>query len=144
MSPTAQQKKEIKASRQALKDAQRRHNTGEMPRESVLAKYEPLPPGRACPISWNGEGFDLEVQPGRIVKIPATSAGLQILARNLVERASAAATGAKPHLGSECYPTQWQIDQWLKVKSASAAEISETRRAASAAGVRDTVEDLGI
>ena len=116
---------------------------------SVLAKYVPAPPTPECAITWEGEGFVLTVREGQTLRIPATLEGLRALATNLRARAAAASSGATPRLGSAVYPTQFDVDNWLKVRAntthaAHVASEEENRRIAEAAAEAAKNSDLGF
>jgi len=82
---------------------------------SVLAKYEPEPPNGELILKWDGERMMVRAANGWNIFIPLTEKGLILLQNTLREHYFAAKSAAKPLLGSTTYPTQHQIDQYLRM-----------------------------
>lgn len=88
----------------------------------------PQPPSGRVEIEDAPEGLRAILRDGQSILIPETPNGLRILRNILRAHRAAAISHAAPRIGSDCYPTQAQIDAWLKAKQLSTEEISAERK----------------
>jgi hypothetical protein len=112
---------------------------------SVLKKYAPVPPEKFCRVAWDSinDGLVVELSENHHTTIPASARGAEILLRILRSRYAASVAAATPMLGSETYPTQAQVNGWLKMKADEKIVISAERVAASRAAV-EIDEEMGV
>lgn len=88
----------------------------------------PCPPSGRVEIEDAPDGLRAILRDGQSILIPENLNGLRILRNILRAHRAAAIARATPRIGSDCYPTQAQIDAWLKVKQLSTEEISAERK----------------
>lgn len=86
------------------------------PRKTVL--YEPQSPSGRVEISYSGDGFVLHLGSHDVALTDGPNT-LTVLRTILRAQASAAKYAATPRLGSECYPTQHDVNMWLKLREAT-------------------------
>lgn len=86
------------------------------PRKTIL--YEPQSPSGRVEISYSGDGFVLHLGSHDVALTDGPNT-LAVLRTILRAQASAAKYAATPRLGSECYPTQHDVNVWLKLREAT-------------------------
>jgi hypothetical protein len=114
------------------------------PKESVLKKYEPKVPPERCAISYTGTALAVTLREGQTVEIPETVEGLRVLRNILMAQRAARLAGSCPTLCSDSFPTQHQIDAWMKLKRESEEMISQERLDSVHRDILDDLEEVGF
>jgi len=128
----------------AEKEAIRLARLAPPPATSVLKKYEPQPPSGECSIRWNGDDIILSADNGWSVSIPLNERGVFLLRNVLRAHYDAARQSRAPMLGSDCYLTQSQIENFMRMKLEVDVSVSSSRLAAATAAAIRAIEEEGF